>query len=151
MMITDWLRRSILFAWAIIAVCMVLLGVWALDRKPPFALISSDLSYTAAGNFAVVKAHVRRDLGRNCSAAYSRQFYDSTGVRFDLVNNVVATPSSIQLLNNLTPGSLVVTFLVPTTAVKGSGKLVSVLEYRCNPLHYLWPIDVVYSVPMEIV
>lgn len=150
MNITSLLVRTIVVAWTTIAICLGILGTWSLDRTPPIKLLSSIDSQALPGSYIVIHAKVKRDLTRHCAVDYSRYMYDGAGVRYDLQGTTTLTEEAIQLTDKITPDALRLGFVVPQSAHPGPASLVSVLEYRCNPLHRIWPIEMVFTMPFTV-
>jgi hypothetical protein len=139
-----WVPRILLLA------AVVLIAWQAADRKPPFQVLSVEPAEARAGDVVVITARVKRDTSRNCSASMSRSIFDATGARADYP----VTRFSDALIDAMeadSPGVLRVAVLVPSNAAIGPAKLVSVLDYRCNRVHALWPIEVTTTMPFQIV
>ncbi len=140
-----WLWRLIL------AVCLVQLGVWALDRDPPFELISATTNTPRPGGVLVVEAVVRRDLERDCSVTFSRYLFDSAGFRHESFGPQLMTPYALRAMDAMAPGKLNVRLRVPYEFPVGKGTMTTVLEYRCNPLQdVLRPISVEMAIPFVV-
>jgi len=72
-----WLPRLAL-------VCVLIwIGAMALDRAPPFKLLSYWTNQPKPGGTLVVRAKVHRDLDRECSVAFSRYLFDRFGARHE--------------------------------------------------------------------
>jgi hypothetical protein len=138
-----WVPRLMLI------VAMVLIVWQATDREPPFHVVSVEPAHAHPGEVVVITARVKRDTTRNCSATMSRSIYDSTGARADYPVTRFSD-SMIDMMEKETPGMLRVALLVPMQATSGPARLVSVLDYRCNRVHSLWPIEVTTIMPFEV-
>ena len=140
----DWIPQWTL----IIALGLV---IWqAADRKPPFSVLAVEPAFAKPGELVTITAQVWRDQDRNCSVQMSRSVFDAMGARSDFP----VTRFSDQLIDDMerkTPGILRVSFVVPPNAATGTAELVSVLDYRCNRVHSLWPIEVTTQMPFEVV
>ena len=140
---TEWVARVILLC----AVGLVL--YYAADREPPFRLVHVHHAEGQAGEFITVRANVVRDVSRNCNAEFSRYMFDSAGVRFDLGHSQ-ASAETIAQMERRQPGALVIAFRIPPTAALGPASLQTTLQYRCNRVHALWPIDVTIDMPFTV-
>lgn len=131
----------------VLALCMVVLQ--AADRREPFDILSVEPASARPGEMVTITAKVRRDTSRDCSARMNRAVFDSTRARFDypLMTFSHALIDSMELA---TPGELRVSVMVPPAAAPGLAELVSVLEYRCNRVHALWPIEVTTVMPFTV-
>ena len=140
-----WIPRAVLLAlsaWVL---------VMAFDREPPFALISSWTSSPKPGGVLVVRAKVRRDLDRECSATFSRYLFDKFGSRHETTGPQIMTAQGIRNMDALAPGELNVQLPVPIDFPAGPANMTTILEYRCNPLQDLFrPIGVEMNIPFEV-
>jgi hypothetical protein len=140
------------FLWAAKAMIFVSLGLlvlYAADREPPFEVLSVEPAEARPGDQITIYASVRRDVSRGCSAEFSRYVFDARGMRHDMGTSI-ASAQMIADMQRRTPGQLIVTFQVPANASPGQARLDSVLHYRCNKVHSLWPIDVTTSLPFMV-
>ena len=145
------MRKLVLLPWLVISLALVQVSVWAMDRSPPFALLSFKVNSPQPGQLLTVEAKVRRDLDRECSVYFSRYLFDSIGVRYDLTGPQMMSPSAIRQMDSLAPGELNLILPVPTTFRPGPAVFSTVLEYRCNPLQDLIrPIYVQMHIAFEV-
>ncbi len=157
-MTSEYMKRLNFFVSGVIliggflsSIFLLQLAAWSMESNPPFTLLAYDVRSAKAGHNAMVIARVIRDMKRNCSADFSRFFYDANGARFDLSEgskhmNIAA----IATMERTTPGILQFTFQVPEGAAIGTGKIVTSLDYVCNPWHLMWPIQVVTEFQVEV-
>lgn len=125
--------------------------VWIADTEPPFEMISAISTPATAGSYSVITAKVRRDLFRECSSTYGRIFYDNENIRHDIKPKVQQLNSlAIEDANKRMPDTLSFSVEIPSGASKGSGTLVTSLDYFCNPMHRFWPIPVIMTIPIEV-
>ena len=150
-LVNNALRRWFWCPAAILLVALGQLAVWAADREPPFALISTDPIIAKRGEEVTLHANVRRDIARRCSAKYSRYVFDADGFRRDLEGERTASAEFIDKMERISPGKLQVVIKLSQALPLGSSALVTDLRYRCNPLHVLWPIFVKTEIPFEVV
>lgn len=137
-----------------VAYVVILLGAlsfagFALDRKPPFAVLSVDPAFVQAGEVVTITAKVWRDQRRTCSAEFARFIYDSDGRRFDLGASY-ATAQMIADQERKTPGVLRVSLVVPMGTPPGPAALVTGLAYKCNRTHQWAPIEVTTTMPFTV-
>jgi hypothetical protein len=133
-----------------ILVAVVLVAVQAADREPPFAVLSVEPAQARAGEPVVITAKVKRDMSRDCSVSMSRSLFDSSGARVDYPL-ARFSDAAIDLMERVGPGMLRVSIVVPINASVGPANLVSVLDYRCNRVHSLWPIEVTTYLPFDVI
>lgn len=153
----KWLHRIddvlLRLSWVpsiVLLIALVLVLIQAADRKPPFQILSVEPASAKAGEVVTIRARVWRDKTRNCSVVMSRSVFDAESVRWDYP---VArfTDELIDRMELATPSELRVSVMVPPSAVVGEAHLVSVLEYRCNRVHSIWPIEVTTVMPFAVV
>lgn len=125
--------------------------VWALDRRAPFEMVSYEPRPTRAGEAAIFRAVVKRDVSRSCSSSYSRLFYDSTGSRFDVTTGEqIMSADALSDLARRSPAAMVLSVVIPPAAAPGPGALVTVVNYVCNPLHQIFPVTVLLVMDVEV-
>jgi hypothetical protein len=142
--VLDWASRVIL----IVAVTLIL--VQASDRAPPFEVFSYEPVAGRPGETVVIRAKVRRDIDRGCSASMSRSFFDASNARAD-VDTAFFTAQFLADMEADTPGRMAPTLTIPATAACGGGVLVSSLAYTCNRVHsWGWPIPVTTRIEVNV-
>lgn len=125
--------------------------VWSLDRTPPFEMLSYNALPARAGDNSIIKLDVRRDLARKCSVTYSRMFFDAKGARFEVTSGQqVMSAAAIEESNKRAPNTLRLSIMVPTKASPGVGALITTLDYACNPVHQLYPVQVLITMDIEV-
>lgn len=124
-----------------IVVLLVAVAVLATDREPPFAVLSVQPAAARAGDIVIVRAKVRRDTERGCSATFVRYVTDSESTRW-LIDHGNASSAMIAHLEKRSPGTLALAVRVPYDARPGPAEMETVLDYACNKTHYVWPIQV---------
>lgn len=142
-------ERFLWVAQVVILGSIAIVAWYTLDRKPPFAVVSVEPAFARPGEYVTIKAEVRRDVNRHCSAEFSRYVFDALNTRFDL-GTQLASPEMIERADQASPNTLRVSFLVPPTIATGPARLDTVLQYRCNRVHYIWPIEVTTRMPFEV-
>jgi len=140
----QWLAKLLL-----VLACMSV--VWfALDRDPLFEVLSVEPAHARPGEVVIIKAEVRRDADRGCSAAMTQFLFDSDRKRFDLGSSV-ASAELIRDIETYSPGLMLMTLTLPRSISYGQADLVSVINYRCNKVHALWPIEVTTHIPFTVI
>lgn len=130
---------------------LVWIGVMEFDREPPFKLLSYATNQPTPGGTLIVRAHVRRDLERECSVTFSRYLFDKVGARHEASGQQLMTPQALRNMDALAPGELNLQVPIPSIFPPGPATLTTVLEYRCNPLQdLLRPISVELNMAFEV-
>jgi hypothetical protein len=133
----------------ILLFCLAIIISYAADRDPPYKLISSEPVSVKPGEYAHLVSRVWRDKKRDCSAIISRYLVYSDGSRVDLGISMMSD-EMIDELESKAPNKGDVKVFIPQQAVPGPAEMKSVLIYRCNFVHSLWPIEVTVSRPITI-
>lgn len=149
MKITSILEKSIIVAWLVIGACGIVSGAWLLDRDAPFTLGHVTVRNAAPGGYVMLSAPVKRDH-RGCSLAFSRFMMDSQNVRFDISGTQRMNKEALRATEAISPDLWQVAFEVPFGAATGPAKVLTAIAYTCNPLHTVWPIDVVTEIPFVV-
>lgn len=148
----EALQKGVWIPWLFLALVVGQFALWALDREPPFALISATSNTPNPGGVLEIEAKVRRDLDRECSVEFSRYLFDSAGFRHESFGPQKMSPKALREMDAHAPGQLNVRLRVPYEFPPGKGVASTVLEYRCNPLQdVLRPINVEMNIPFEVV
>lgn len=123
---------------------------WALDRKAPFSIVAVSPASGRPGSTILLDVAVKRDISRPCSARFTRQIYDSRGVRYDMEGDQLATSAAVSRSEKMSPGRLLLAIDVPPSAQPGGAVMLTSLAYTCNPVQVLWPIEVTTAIPFEV-
>ena len=134
-----WVPRLVLVG------ALIWIGAMALDREPPFKLLSYWTNQPKPGGALVVRAKVQRDLDRECSVTFSRYLFDRFGSRHEASGPQLMTAQGLRDMDALAPGELNVQVPVPVYFPPGPARLTTVLEYHCNALQ-----DVVRPIGVEL-
>lgn len=148
--VNSYLRRLILLPLLGLVAFAVQLTLWAIDRRAPFELTSTEPAIGRGGEVVDLRAYVQRDLSRECHATYTRFLYDGAGFRHDLGGPNYINAAGVADLERRTPGELRIAVRLPTGLAPGRAALVTTLDYSCNPLHRIWPVHVVMEIPFEV-
>ena len=149
--LNSTMRRWFWLPAVILMIAGAQMGAWLADREPPFVVIRTEPSIAKRGEEITLRADVRRDVHRNCSAKFARYVFDADGFRRDLEGEHVASAEFINALEKRSPGKLQVAIKLSQALPLGQSLLVTDLRYRCNPLHEVWPIVVKTEIPFEVV
>lgn len=145
----EIVSQTVRVAQIIIFLAIALVVYYAMDRDPPFAVVSVLPAQARPGEYVTLQATVRRDVDRRCSADFSRYLYDSAGSRFDLGRSS-ASAEMIDSLERTSPGFLKVSIKLPEVMEPGQADMQTVLAYRCNKVHTIWPIEVTTDIPFLV-
>ncbi len=145
----DILRKLQWIATATVWTGLLSIAWFASDRKPPFEVLDVYPASARPGEYITITAHVRRDLDRRCEADFSRYLFDEVGARYDL-GYTQASAEMISEMDRRSPGMLSVSVKLPETMQPGNASLVSVLRYRCNNVHVIWPIKITTTMPFTV-
>lgn len=148
--LTSWLERYIFVSWMILAGTGIIALYWALDRSPPFVLGTYTVFNAPPGETMFLNANVERASERDCAVRFSRYLVDSNKVRHEIVPAGFMLSTALKDLERESPNQLRIALRVPVAAAPGPGALVTNLEYQCNPLHSVWPIDVLLRMDIEV-
>lgn len=148
--LTYVLERYIILSWVIIGACALVALYWALDRTPPFVMTGYTVLNATRGETAYVTATVERDVGRGCTVNFVRYLMDANKARHDIGGTQYMTAAALRQMERDMPDSLRLAVRIPADAPVGPATLVTALEYRCNPMHSLWPMDVLLEMRLVV-
>lgn len=148
--LTYVLERCIILSWVIIGTCALVALYWALDRTQPFVMTEYTVINAKRGETAYVNAKVRRDVGRDCTVTFVRYLMDANKARHDIGGSQYMTAAALQQMERDMPDSLRLAVRIPADVPVGPATLVTAREYRCNPMHVLWPIDVMMLIELKV-
>jgi hypothetical protein len=154
--VTTWFKRldRVLsrYHWVpslIILIALIIVGVQAADREPPFRLLRVEPAFARPGDIVTIHADVWRDPHRRCAVDVARSMYDSLGKRSDYP--VAYFSAEAVALNEASfPGRMSPSLLVPDTATPGPAVVVSSLQFRCNRTQTLWTIEASHKLPFTV-
>ena len=151
----EWLKRFVWMAQITLALYVVVAAHYISDRTPPFAVLHVDPAEARPGEPITITAHVWRDSSRDCSAQFSRYLFDQQHIRFDLPADDAGRPyyASDKMIDRIeaeTPGIVKITFTVPPGMGTGAALLQTELQYSCNQMHRIWPIEVTTRMPFTV-
>lgn len=140
--------------WAprlILAGVCLWIAAMALDREPPFRLLSYWASQPTPGGVLVVRAKVHRELDRECSVTFSRYLFDRFGARHEATGPQMMSPQALREMDASAPGELNLLVPIPAYFPPGQARLSTISEYRCNALQdVLRPINVEMNMWFEV-
>ena len=148
-MVNSLVVHTVKVAQVIILAALCMVAYYAMDREPPFAVLSVTPAEAKPGEYVTIEARVRRDTWRKCDAEFSRYLHDATGARFDLGHSI-ASAEMIGKMDAAFPGVLRVSVLLPQSMAPGPANLETVLDYFCNKVHRAFPITVTTDLPFLV-
>ena len=147
----DEIVFRLMLVWRLTIIASLLaIGWYASDRDPPFEVLSAPEVTVRAGEWMRVVVDVRRDTTRDCDVEFSRYIFSSDGIRYDMRTSH-ASAAMIAAMELRHPGKLPIAVMIPGGMEPGRARLVTVLSYRCNKVHALWPIIVTMEVPFTVI
>lgn len=127
------------------------IGIWLADRDAPFVMLNYEPVTGRPGDTVVMRADVKRDLGRRCSVLFSRSFWDAKGARTELTEGAqLMNGTALTELDRRQPGYLLFSVDIPKQAASGVGTVLTVLDYQCNPVHQVYPISIILKMDLEV-
>jgi len=147
---TTLLNRSAWLAWVLLGLSVAGLVGMISDSAPPFKMTGYVASVPHRGELLRVDVAVHRDLARECSVQFSRHIFDASGVRWDVLATTTMTAQALAQLDAEAPGHLRLAVPVPPGAAPGPAKLVTPLQYECNPWHGIRPIESTMTIEFEV-
>ena len=148
--LTSVLERYIVCSLAIIGACALVALYWALDRTPPFVLLDYTVLNATRGETAYINATVERDTGRDCTVNFVHYLIDANKTKHNIGGTQYMTAAALRQMERDMPDSLRLAVRIPADVPVGPATLVTALEYRCNPMHALWPIDVLLEMQLKV-
>jgi hypothetical protein len=145
----EIVMQTVRVAQLIIIAALALVVYYAMDREPPFAVVSVIPASARAGEYITLEAVVRRDIDRKCSAEFSRYLFDAAGSRYDLGHSI-SSAEMIEQIQETYPNILRISLMLPPTMEVGLANMQTVLEYQCNKVHRIWPIIVTTDIPFTV-
>ena len=137
-LLSKWLLASTGF---VLVLSLAGLFVLAMDRDPPYKLLSVEPAEAYPGGEVKFVSRVWRDTSRDCSAKVARFITDAAGVeRF--VERGAFADAAIDSMERATPGKGSVGVPVAAETACGKATMRSELLYRCNITHFIRPIEV---------
>ena len=115
------------------------ISFWAFDRFPPIEIHSASISPDVinAGDRAVITWAAT--MKRPCDGTIHRRFIDSSGTIFDMAPVSAVYRHSIEEGMRRTFSREII---LPIGMAPGGAVMSGIREYRCNPVHWLWPIRI---------
>ena len=74
----------------------------------------------------------------------------SAGVRYEISGAQYMSAAAIADLNQQMPDALRMAVRMAADVPPGPATLVTALEYTCNPMHAVWPIEVIMKNAIEV-
>lgn len=133
-----WQAAMLLAAGGIAAT----LGLWVSDKSPPVTTLGVTPLNPVVAPGEALKVRYELERTRSCASRVDRVLFDGMGQRFDLADTeYAAAPGPIGR------DGYTVRVDIPRSFADGSSVYRTVITYRCNLLHELWPIITRGEVP----
>lgn len=146
----SFLHRFILIPYIAIAVGVLQTVVWALDRKPPFVVVSGGVTSEAVpGRPMKIEGEVVRDLSRECSARVEHWLEDGLGFR-TYFSPIYISAEAMRRIAEKNPNATRYFVDLPQSVRPGKTRYMSTLLYTCNPVHLVWPIEVFFVAEFDV-
>lgn len=149
-MLTRFLRAASFLPILMHVLVAGQLIVWGLDRQSPFVLDSYTATNATPGGTVFFVGNVERNVSRKCSVEYSRTIYDKNNFSYDVSGMQLRSPDALTNLDTRSPSRLLVAVELPTGIPPGPATMLTVLNYRCNMVHNVWPIRVTLPMKFEV-
>lgn len=114
---------------------LILIGQWAFDRAPPRIIFNGDISPLVATPGTVMSVQWEVQKRRDCDGTVTRYLSGMCGEH--LIKRT--DPTNIKSFEQ--HYTLVIPFTLPQTTTPGPCQYNTHLKFQCNPLHYLFPIE----------
>lgn len=147
---TEIIERLMWLWLTLLAVSAGQIAWWATDREQPFELLTYYAPPVHRGGVLHMTGEVRRNLDRGCSATFSRHLTDAQGFRVDLMTSQTMSAASIADMDRRDPQRLNLAIPIPDFVSPGQAIITTVMSYRCNPLHSIWPIQSDLRISFEV-
>lgn len=129
----------------------VQIGLWHLDNTPPTQVIGPQPVIVAhPGQLVKVEIPVVRDLSRPCSLLFSRYMVDNSGVYYDIMATRFLSHQGWVDIEKAAPHEIKFSMDVPKNIPLGKAVVTTQKAFMCNPLQYIWPLDVEIKVTLQI-
>ena len=151
------IRVTRIWADCVVIGALVLVVYYAMDREPPFEMLSVEPAEARAGDWVSISMKVKRDPSRECDAQISRFMIDSTGAEIH-IGNISRSAESFRLLELQSPGEWRTRLRVPSFMPPGKSLFRADNQYVCNKTQklligkfaWLWPIRSTTEVPFTV-
>jgi len=129
--------------------CLALVGYWAVDDAPPYEVMQYTATNGRPGDRVTVDGAVKRDLSRDCTVDVRRYIVDSTGAEYESVKQTLDL-AAVRERERLNPGRVKFAATLPMMIKPGIARHVVALSWRCNPLHYIFPVTRTIQYQFEV-
>ena len=155
--VNEAIRYTRIVADMVIISALLMVGYYAMDREPPFYMLSVEPAEAKAGELLKIRMKVARDVTKECDAQISRFMIDATGEEIH-IGNINRSAESFRLLELRTPGEWITTLRVPSYMPPGPSLFRADNQYVCNKTQklligkfaWLWPIKSTTEVPFTV-
>lgn len=138
-------------AYSVIVALTIQVLIWAADRKPPFEVITSQVTPPSyPGGQLLIEGEVKRDLSRECSFVGEHWIEDAKGFRHYL-QPVAMGVDAIKRTDQVSPDYAKYAVPIPEAVPVGKSIYHVTQRYACNPIHLrAWPIEVETRIPFTL-
>lgn len=146
---------QLFFAWLaglsgfVAGAAIVGLILLAMDRDPPYKLLSVEPATCYPGGEVRFHSKVWRDPSRDCAGDVTRSMTDASGTtRF--VGYATFADDDVDRMERECPGCADSSIVCPSQSAIGPAVMRSTLRYRCNITQWVKPIEVVVERPFTV-
>lgn len=143
--------KLIYFGLLLLVWPLVTIAFWGLDRKPPLSLVEYTYTHVRQGAQLELHAKVKRDIDKGCSVTYARYILDSTGNRSNESQiSYMNSKGMMEMAAKMGRDNLNILYPLTTELHPGPATYIVMLDWQCNPLHAIWPIQQVIEIPFNV-
>jgi hypothetical protein len=111
------------------------LGYWLTDRNVPVRAISSFIVDNPVPQGGELQTHRIVERDRLCHTSIERMMFDSKNRRFDMGTAIYPNGAG-----RLGREEFIGVQQVPENMIPGPARYEALVCYRCNPIHWIWPV-----------
>lgn len=143
---TEFLHQRVIIPYVILGLFAVSSLPWLFDRDPPF-IYQNDVVVERVTPNTVSLSYAAKRV-RACPLTVER-FLIVNGNRF-YFSPFTLSANNVRRLETENPNRVKILLEIPGGAAQGKYFYNVRLDYRCNPIHALWPISVAFEVPFTL-
>lgn len=120
-------------------------GFWVTERTPPAYIMAAEVitnPVKPGGDLRISYSVERRE---SCFVQVDRVMFDSTNTMF-----VLADADYHGAVGPMGYDTVRVNYRVPLDMAAGRARLRVIAAYRCNPIHWLWPVVRTTDTPFDV-
>lgn len=134
--------QSGVLPWAAVLAALLVVAIWALDRELPAETIGDPVVSPGSvrpGARYVVNVLARRS-GRSCPATVTRTLWHIEGPAAEERYTLIERVQFGQTGTGDWSDRVSFAYRLPADMPEGVAEYRFEVAYRCNPLHYVWPV-----------